>query len=64
MTTRELTSKQQNVIDQVAATMAIEDMPLTEKCYQNLKDTVTGKKTEEQVIREIIADAERKCTNV
>lgn len=49
-----LTWQQQDMIDQVAATMAIENMPLTAQCYENLRATVTGEKTEKQVIAEII----------
>jgi len=48
-----LTPQQQYHIDQVAATMAIENMPLTEKAYQNLVQIATGEKTVEQVIEEI-----------
>lgn len=49
-----LTWKQQDMIDQVAATMFIENMTMTPQAYQNAVDTITGKKTEEQVINEII----------
>lgn len=48
-----LTPQQQYNIDQVAATMAIGDMPLTERAYNNLVQIATGEKTVEQVIEEI-----------
>lgn len=50
---RPLTIKQKDMIRQVAATMAIEDMPLTKRCYENLAATAAGTKTVEQVIGEI-----------
>lgn len=50
---RPLTWKQQNMLDQVAATMAIEDMPLTEDILKMGADIVTGKKTVGQVIQEL-----------
>ena len=55
-----LTPEQQYTIEQVAATMAIEDMPLTEQCYENLKLMATGKKTK----KEIISDITRRYSNV
>lgn len=48
-----LTPQQQFMIDQVAATMEIENMPLTERAYNNLVEIVTGEKTTEEVIEEI-----------
>ena len=45
--------EQKSIIEQIAATMAIEDMPLTERCYENLRATITGEKTENEVIAEI-----------
>lgn len=55
-----LTPEQQNMIDQVAASMAIENMPLTQECYDNMQSVLTGEKTEEQIAQEII----RRCTHV
>ena len=43
-----LTSQQQYNIEQVAATMAIEDMPLTERAYKHLVQQATGEKTVER----------------
>ena len=48
-----LTPRQQFMVDQVAATMEIENMPLTERAYNNLVEIVTGEKTAEEVIEEI-----------
>lgn len=53
MSERPLTCKQQEAINQVATTMAIEDMPLTEQCYKNLNDMATGKKSKDEVIADI-----------
>lgn len=49
----ELTPKQQYDIDQVAATMELEDMPLTEKAYNYLVQLATDEKTIDQIIKEI-----------
>lgn len=40
-------------IEQVAATMAIEDMSLTQASYDNLRAMASGKRTREQVTQEI-----------
>ncbi len=48
-----LTPQQQYNIDQVAATMAIEDMPLNEKTYNYLVQLATGEKTADQIAEEI-----------
>ena len=50
---QKLTPEQQFMIDQVAATMAIEDMPLTDQARQNLIDLVTGRKTSDEIRAEI-----------
>ena len=49
----ELTPKQQYDINQVAATMELEDMPLDEKTYNYLVQLATGEKTIDQIIEEI-----------
>ncbi len=49
----ELTLQQQYDIDQIAVTMAIEDMPLNEKTYSYLAQLATGEKTIDQIINEI-----------
>lgn len=49
----ELTPKQQYDINQVAATMSIEDMPLNEKTYNYLVQLATSEKTIDQIIEEI-----------
>lgn len=48
-----LTPQQQHNIDQVAATMAIKDMPLNEKAYNYLVQQATGEKTADQIAEEI-----------
>ena len=53
MPNKTLTPKQQYMIDQVAATMAIEDMPLTPQAYENLRMIAAGEKTTDQIIEEI-----------
>ena len=45
--------KQEKMIGQVAATMALENMPLSRDCYENLRAMASGEKTREQVTREI-----------
>ncbi len=45
-----LSPQQQYNIDQVAATMAIEDMPLDKKTYNYLVQLATGEKTADQII--------------
>ena len=54
MQNQRLTAKQQSMIDQVAATMEIEDMPLTERCYEDLRAAAAGEKTVAEVIAEIL----------
>lgn len=54
-----LTPQQQYAIDQVAATMAIEDMPLTVDAYKYLVQQATGEKTADQIAEEI----KKKYTN-
>jgi len=46
----ELTPQQKYDINQVAATMAIENMPLDEKTYNYLVCLATGEKTIDQII--------------
>lgn len=50
-----LTSKQQTMIDQVIASMAISDMPLDQKQVEDLKLIVSKEKTVDQLIQEIKA---------
>lgn len=45
-----LTPQQQYDIDQVAATMGLEDMPLNEKTYRYLVQLATGEKNADQII--------------
>ncbi len=48
-----LTKQQKYEIRQVAATMQIENMPLTVQAYKNLIEVASGKKTVDQVAEEI-----------
>lgn len=49
----ELTPQQQYAIDQVAATMELEDMPLNEKTYDYLVQLATNKKNADQIVTAI-----------
>ncbi len=48
-----LTPEQKYRLEQVAATMAVENMPLTQSSRQNLEDLASGRKTREQLTKEI-----------
>lgn len=50
---KELELQKQFQIAQVAATMAIEDMPVDSQTYEILTQFATGEKTAEQIISEI-----------
>lgn len=50
---KELEPQKQFQIAQVAATMAIEDMPVDSQTYEILTQIATGEKTAEQIISEI-----------
>jgi len=50
---KELELQKQFQIAQVAATMAIEDMPVGSQTYEILTQIATGEKTAEQIISEI-----------
>lgn len=50
---KELEPQKQFQIAQVAATMAIEDMPINEQTRENLMQIAAGEKTAEQIISEI-----------
>ena len=53
MASESMGAKQEKMIEQVAATMALENMPLSRDCYQNLRAMASGETTREQVTREI-----------
>lgn len=53
MASESIGAKQEKMIEQVAATMALENMPLSRDCYKNLRAMASGKKTREQVAWEI-----------
>ena len=55
-----ITPLQEKMIEQVAATMSIEDMPLSQACHENLKAMASGEKTREQVTQEITAKYKKK----
>ncbi len=50
---KELEPQKQFHIKQVAATMAIEDMPIDKQTRKNLTQIAAGEKTANQLIREI-----------
>lgn len=50
---KELEPQKQFHIKQVAATMAIEDMPIDKQTRENLMQIAAGEKTAEQIISEI-----------
>ena len=50
---KELEPQKQFHIKQVAATMAIEDMPIDKQTRKNLTQIAAGEKTVNQLIREI-----------
>lgn len=50
---KELEPQKQFHIKQVAATMAIEDMPIDKQTRKNLMQIAAGEKTVNQIIREI-----------
>lgn len=52
---------QSHAIEQVAATMAVENMPLSRDCYKNLRSMAFGEKTREQVTREITEKYKKKA---
>lgn len=45
--------KQEKAIEQVAATMVLENMPLSHDCYENLRAMASGEKTRDQLTQEI-----------
>lgn len=48
------TPEQQYMIDQVEATLAIEDMSLTQQGYNNIKLIITGEKTADESVADTI----------
>lgn len=53
---KKLGLQEQYRIEQVAATMAIEDMQIDDQTYKALRQIAAGEKTAEQVISEIIKE--------
>lgn len=51
---------QRHAIEQVAATMAVENMPLSRDCYKNLRSMASGEKSREQVTWEITEKYKKK----
>lgn len=49
----DISLEDQYAIDQVAASMAIEDMPLTRECYDRLHAIAAGEKTIEEAFEEL-----------
>lgn len=54
-------AKQEKMIEQAAATMALESMPLSRDCYENLRAMSSGEKAREQITREITTKIKRGC---
>ena len=52
--------KQEKMIEQVAATMALENMPLSHDCYENLRAMASDEKTREQLTQEITEKYEKR----
>lgn len=55
-----ITPIQEKMIEQVAATMAVENMPLSQACHENLRAMASGEKTHEQVTQEITEKYQKK----
>lgn len=55
MASESIGAKQEKMIEQVAATMALENMPLSRDCYENLRAMASDEETREQITREITA---------
>lgn len=53
---KELGSQEQNHIEQVISTMALEDIQIDDQTYKALRQIAAGEKTAEQVISEIIKE--------
>lgn len=53
MNKKHLTPDQEDMINQVAATMAISNMPLTEEAYADLLAIASGEKTVEQAVEKM-----------
>ena len=47
MASESIGAKQEKMIEQVAATMALENMPLSRDCCKNLRAMASGEKTRE-----------------
>ncbi len=61
MSAERLSREQEEHIRQVAATMSVENMPLTEEASRNLHAMACGAKTAEQVIAEITTKYKREA---
>ena len=53
----QLTAEQREQIRQVSATMAIENMPMTETMHRDAVDYLTGTKSEQEILDGIAARA-------
>ncbi len=60
MSHKPISPRQEKMIRQVAATMEVEHMPLSQDCYDNLTAMASGEKTCEQVTREITEKYKKK----
>ncbi len=50
--TAAMTEEQRRIIENVRATMEIEDMPLTQEAERNVADIIAGRKTVDEVVAE------------
>lgn len=64
MQRKPLSYKKEEQIKQVAATMSIENMPLTKEAYANLYSIANGSKTTDEVITEIIAKYKQEISSM
>ena len=60
MASESIGAKQEKIIAQVAATMALENMPLSRDCYKNLRAMASVEKTREQGTRQITTKFEKR----
>jgi len=60
MSNKTIKPKQEKMIEQVIATMAVENMMLSHDCYKNLWAMASGEKTREQITHEITEKYKKK----
>ena len=60
MSNKTVKPKREKMIEQVIATMAIENMVLSRDCYKNLRAMASGEKTREQITHELTEKYKKK----